>query len=278
MNRPVDASQKITLRNDLGYEVDVHPYGATVTSWRLAPHDDVLFLSSRVEFKEGKAIRGGIPLVFPQFGPGVLPSHGFARVMDWQVQSNCTLDNGAAELCLGLSIEKPWSEKWPHPVRLAYTVTLGSSLKTAFAVTNMASVEILFQEALHTYFRVSDIEAVEIPGFAGLSYLDNLNGRAMSTENRDVITIGAEIDRIYQAAPSRIEIRDRGRGRTIEVVAKGLHDAVVWNPWIEKSKSLTDLGAEDFKKFVCVESANIVPPVTVAPGATHQVFQEISCR
>lgn len=268
----------LSLQTGNGHRAEVCLHGATVTGWSTPDFGELLFMSSQAVFEEKKAIRGGIPLIFPQFGPtGPLPSHGFARVARWTRIDSRTSDTESA-VTLELRDTGATRAIWNHSFRATYEVALTDSLTTRFQVSNTDTAPLTFTLALHTYFRVSDISAVSITGLGGLTYLDNTQNRAAGTEPRLQVTIADEIDRVYVDAPDTIELHDRTRELGIVITKTNLRDAVVWNPWIEKSKGLPDLGNDDYKHFVCVETGTIATPVTVAAGETFDCSQTLSCR
>ena len=263
------------LRHDSGSTLEVYPYGAHITSFRSAVHGEILYLSPTAEFRTGKAIRGGVPLIFPQFGPGPLPSHGFARNSFWDVISSGVLPSGELWLTLGLQSDAETKKIWPFEFACEFEIRLSAALSTSLRVENTGKESFSFQCALHTYFTVSDISNVKVKDLSGLTYLDNTKQRAPATESRSEIPFEGEIDRIYLRTPAQLTIEDSGLQRKILIRKQGLSDAVVWNPWIEKGKSFKDLEPDGYKKFVCVETGAIEPPTTLAPGERFEGLQEI---
>jgi glucose-6-phosphate 1-epimerase len=144
-------------------------------------------------------------------------------------------------------------------------VTLGESLAIRLAVVNRDEKPLSFQVALHTYFRVADIRRVGVLGLQGVELSDSLRQGAREKESREVIAFDRETDRIYRAAPGKLAIRDGAGARVIRLEKSGLADAVVWNPWIEKSRRMEDFGDEEYQTMVCVETGNISEPVKLDP-------------
>ena len=102
----------------------IYHYGATVTSWVVEGQEN-LFISSKAVLDGSKAIRGGIPVCFPQFGPWEAgPQHGFARSSDkWVVRAGPEVDakTGDAKVTFALT---EGVESWPNKFEFLYTVTL----------------------------------------------------------------------------------------------------------------------------------------------------------
>lgn len=255
---------------------EIYLHGASATSWRSADGAERLFLSERAIFAPLKPIRGGIPLVFPQFGPGALPSHGFARDRPWRVVASAS--NGQQR---SVTFELVTSGEtriiWPFEFRSRLTFSLGSKLSVELVIENLDSKPISFQWAFHTYFLVSDIATTTVRGFEGLTYLDNLANKRASIDARTTASIAEEVDRIYCRAPDKIDIFDRG-AELVSIEKHGLPDAVLWNPWIEKSKRIADLSAEDFRRFVCVECGVIEKPQVLSPGSGFTASMVLASR
>jgi D-hexose-6-phosphate mutarotase len=129
-------------------------------------------------------------------------------------------------------------------------------------------------QALHTYFRVGDIGAVQIEGLDGCDYVDKVNGGAVR-QQRGIVTIDGELDRIYTGCSGDIEIIDRSMRRRVRVSKQGSDSYVVWNPWVDKAAALGDMGENGYCSMVCVETTNAGEDiVTLAPGDTHRLLTE----
>lgn len=271
---------KLCVREAGGHELEIYLHGATVTSWHGPEVGELLFASAQALFLPGKAIRGGIPLVFPQFaGDGPLPSHGIARTAAWQFVRAEELPTKETRVILGLHSTPESRAIWDHEFALEYEIRLGRDLQTILRVANPDSTQSLeFQNAFHTYFAVSEIGAVTVSGLGGLDYLDNMKRRERGHDARGSVTIDGEVDRVYLAAPDTIEIYDRAAERTLTLTKQGMSDAVLWNPWIAKSQSLTDLGDDEYRRFVCLEFGNISERVAIAPLGSAVMSQRMSYR
>jgi glucose-6-phosphate 1-epimerase len=240
-------------------------------------------------FKPPKAIRGGIPICFPQFSDlGPLDTqHGFARNERWDIVAQ-TSDS----VTMRLASTPASLAKWPHAFEATYAVALEADggLATTFEVKNLGAEPMRFTTALHTYFRVSSVAGAKVTGLRGVKYLDQLDGSKSGltdkdglvgwerkTEEAEAVTFEREVDRVYLGVPSRgVAIVDAARGAEVTLATENLPDAVVWNPWIDKSKATGDLGDEDYKAFVCVEAAAVERPAEVKPGETWRCKQVLA--
>jgi len=241
----------------------IHKFGATITSWKVKGQE-LIFVSPKAIFDGKKAIRGGVPICWPSFGPwSEGPQHGFARVSQWQVKEG-SLTNSSVTLVLDSS------ESWSQKFQLLYTVTLGDSnldIKLE-AVNKNTEGDFQFTTALHTYFNVPHVENVSIDGLKGLSYVDKtLEGIPTVTEERESVKLAGWTDRVYLSTPDTLTLNNVSpSGGKIKFSKTNLPDAVVWNPWDEKAGGMGDLGAENWPGFICVEAGQCVTPVNLAPG------------
>jgi glucose-6-phosphate 1-epimerase len=195
-------------------EATIYLHGAHVTEWRPRGQRPVLFTSSRSLFEPGKAIRGGVPIVFPWFGPRsdgqAGPLHGYARITEWTLESTEQRPDGAVELRLGMAVES---------LRLTYRVTVGESLELELTVRNDSESEFRFEEALHTYFAVGDIRQVSITGLEGTTCVDKTDGFARRI-SPGAIRFGKETDQVHLNTAATCEIHDAAWDRVV-VVEKG---------------------------------------------------------
>ncbi|MEI7844645.1 MAG: D-hexose-6-phosphate mutarotase [Chloroflexota bacterium] len=270
-NVGVYPEQTIQIKSPIGGVVEISPYGAHVLSWMTPDGDQRMFLSPRAEFRMGAAIRGGVPVIFPQFsGMGPLPKHGFARTKIWEV------DRLTPESVVFSLSETPESmQVWPYRFLAEYSIRLlDTSLEMAISVTNRDSLPISFTIALHTYLRVDHVSQVLINGLQGLTYKESANLNKEFSDGAAYIAFTGEVDRIYLDIPGTIQLIDGARNLRIQ--ASGFSDAVIWNPGAEKCASLGDLRPDGYKQFVCVESASIGNPVNLLPGETWQGVQTLS--
>ncbi|XP_074264952.1 putative glucose-6-phosphate 1-epimerase isoform X1 [Silene latifolia] len=265
--------EQVILKNSRGAKVRISLYGGQVLSWTNEQGEELLFMSSKAIFKPPSAIRGGIPICFPQFGSrGMLEQHGFARNRMWVIDDNPTSprankSNGQASTDLVL---KPTAEditSWPSKfeIRLRVTLTEEGNLILRSRVKNTNGKPLSFSIAFRTYFAISDISEVRVEGLETLDYLDSLKERERFTEQGDALTFESEIDRVYLSS-SDVALFDHGSKKTFQIRKQGLPDVAVWNPWDKKAKAISDLGDDEYKEMLCVDGAVIEKPITLKPG------------
>jgi len=235
---------------------DIYLFGGVVTSYI---KDDVEYIAVRPDAKTdgSKPISGGLSHCWPQFGPGEIQQHGFARNVNWSVESQ---SDTSVELSL---VPNDYTkEMWDKEFKCTFTVTLeDDQLSTKMNVDNVSEEDSFdFQAALHSYFTVSSLENLEISGsFKGKEFLNKMVGDEgeMQTEERDAITIGEEYDRVYKGVNDPV-LNDKGTGKALAVVnTAGWEDTVLWNPFGDEGMG--------FNNFVCVESVKF-DSVTLAAG------------
>ena len=261
---------KITLTSPDRAHVEVFEYGAHVVSWKasskLASGDERLYLSPRSALDGSAAIRGGVPIIFPQFSTeGPLPRHGFARTTAWEV-SDLREDSESALVDVHLLDTAATRAMWNQPFFARFQVKVGGkALEMGLSVTNRNDEPMAFTCALHTYIRVNDIRQTEVEGLRGLRYRISGGDKGDVREDNDaVLRVQAEVDRIYLNAPDVLTVREPNR--ITEVRKQGFGDCVVWNPWAEKCAQLKDMPAEGYLNMICIEAAQIGTPVQLAAG------------
>lgn len=262
-----DGMDRIVLAHPSGARAELCRHGAHVTSWKNACGEELLFLSRKSWFEPGRPIRGGIPIVFPQFcDDGPLPKHGFARTSEWALVDGGTTPAGEVFATLRLEANAETLALWPFRFTLEYSVLLSDRLVVRLAAANTDDRSFQFQAAFHTYFRVGDIRRTDVVGLHGLEFSDSLRAGARGRESRERVAFAGETDRIYIGAPDALAIHDGVLGRTFSIAKHGLADVVVWNPWRDKARRMEDFGDDEYQSMVCVETGNIVAPVTLAPA------------
>ncbi|KAL8136384.1 hypothetical protein V2J09_002385 [Rumex salicifolius] len=279
----VNNLEKVVLKEARGSSVEVYLYGAHVTSWKNDHGEELLFVSNKAIFKPPKAIRGGIPICFPQFGGhGSLEQHGFARNRLWSVDQDPPPipTNSSAFVDLILKPSDEDIKIWHHSFEFRLRITLGPGgdlmMTSRIRNTNSDGKPFSFTFAYHTYFSVSDISEVRVEGLETLDYFDNLQNKERFTEQGDAITFESELDKIYLSTPTKIAILDHERKRTFVLRKDGLPDAVVWNPWDKKAKAMADFGDDEYKHMLCVEAAAIEKPITLKAGEEWRGRLEVS--
>ncbi|KAK4746694.1 hypothetical protein SAY87_025731 [Trapa incisa] len=276
-----DRFPRISLTEPSGSSAEVLLHGGQVISWKNERREELLFVSSKAVRKPPKAIRGGIPVCFPQFGSfGSLEQHGFARNRVWSLDSDPSplppTDNQSSVDLILKSTEEDM-KTWPRSFELRLRVSLSSGKLTLIPrVRNTDTKPFSFTFALSNYLCVSDISEVRLEGLETIDYFDNLMQRERFTEQADAITFDGEIDRVYLSTPSKIAIIDHEKKRTFVLRKDGMPDAAVWNPWDKKAKSLPDLADEEYKNMLCVDSAAVETPIALKPFEEWRGRQEIS--
>jgi glucose-6-phosphate 1-epimerase len=253
---------------------EIYLHGAQVTSWQPAGAEEVIFLSEESQWKEGKAIRGGIPICFPWFRGKAddpkAPSHGFVRTKAWELDSvESSGDNTVVSLSTASDeATRAW---WPHDFRLMHRVTIGAELSQELVVSNSGTTPFRFEEALHTYYRVSAADSIRIRGLDGVAYLDNTDDNREKQQEGDIL-FTAPTDRAYINTTHAVEIVDPGLHRRIRLTKQNSRTTVVWNPWSTGAYSLADLGDEEWRTMACAEASNIRDfAVDLAPGQEHSM-------
>lgn len=222
-------------------------HGAQVLEWQPTGQEPVIYLSPAAVFREGKAIRGGIPICWPWFNAHPSdpekPSHGFARTRFWNLES-VRENDGFVTVRFSMN-EGPWAA--------FLTIKMGKELDISLESKNLGDEPIPISGALHSYLKVGDIDRVRIDHLNGAEYLDTVGTPTKRTQQGAVVIEG-EVDRIY-ASRERLEVVDESMRRTIVIRKEGSPSTVVWNPWIEKAAALDDLPDDGYKDFICVETA-----------------------
>ena len=260
------------VRNSHG-EATVALHGGHIMSFQ--PHDQVpvLWLSSKGQFKTGKAIRGGVPVCWPWFADHPSdpdkPAHGFVRTAIWSVIESEKLADASTRLKLFISESEETIKLWPHRFQLEIDFMVSDVLRIKLISTNTDNKPFKCGGALHSYFNISSISNIMIKGLEGCPYLDKVDqGRRKVQE--DSISFNGETDRIYLGTAADCIIEDSGMHRRIRISKNGSRSTVVWNPWIDKAGKMMDFGDDEFKGMVCVETANAdTDVITLAPGDTH---------
>ena len=252
----------------------ISPYGGQVLSYQpKGQTEDVLFLSDKAVYQQGKAIRGGIPVCWPWFGDDASgygrPAHGFARNIPWDVLATTNNPDGSTSVKLGLTSTDESLAIWPNQFELTLDVTVGEQLTLALTTKNTDSKDLTITQALHTYLKVGDIEHVSVVGMDEVNYLDKLSGYDEKVQSGDV-KFDKEIDRVYQNVPNTTVLIDKVLNRTITINSQASNSTVIWNPWQETCAAFSDLDADGYKHFLCIENANVFDDkVIITAGESH---------
>ena len=257
---------------------ELYLQGAHLTQWQPAGQQPVLFLSERSFFTPGKAIRGGIPIIFPWFGARTAtpdnprtdgPSHGFARTAEWTL-AFAALAGDDLHLTLTLGPSDASRSLGYDQFALVYEITLGAELHLQLTVNNQGSKPLHFEEALHTYFSIGDAQQVSIIGLSDTEYLDKTDHFKKKHQTDPLLKLTGETDRPYLSTTVPVNIDDPVLKRRITVDKANSQTTVVWNPWSTLTATLPDMSSDCWLTMVCVETANVGPnAITLASGEHH---------
>lgn len=273
----------ISLQSPDGARAQLSRHGGHLLSWQPAGAAEQLYLSPQSEFAPGKAIRGGVPVIFPQFsdrGPG--PRHGFARTALWELVSQEQGKDDALAV-LRLADHEATRAHWPHAFELELSVRVsGHTVDIELACENTGDMPLSFTAALHTYLRVNDLDATSLDGLSGLRYWDSVLQRE-ERQRVELLLPGEggvlDLDRIYFGAKQALTLTEQslsGKTRRVAIHQQGFEDVVVWNPGPQRCAKLTDMPADGWRQMLCVEAAVVGRPVELPPGETWVGRQSLS--
>ena len=261
-------------------EGELYLQGAHVAQWAPRGQRPVLFLSSRSLFAPGKAIRGGVPVIFPWFGPRgdgkPGPAHGFARAIEWALEGTRLRNDGEVEITLVLAPDDATRSYGYDAFHLRLRVTFGSELEMELETRNDAETPLTYEEALHTYFAIGDIHQASVAGLEGTTYIDKTAAFKRKSLGNESVCIAGETDQVHLSTKGTCVVHDPAWNRRIIVAKSGSESTVVWNPWIEKTKGMSDMAPDGWKKMICVETANVADnAVHLPPGASQSLTASI---
>ncbi len=260
------------LQSRDGANATVLLHGAQLVSWCPVGTGEQLYLSPNAVFDGRSAIRGGVPVIFPQFDRnGDLPRHGFARTSSWRPLSLEQSEQHALAV-LRLVDDDASFAIWPHRFVAELSVHIGGSrIDIELAIEHRDSDQagstffepLRFTTALHTYLRVGDAAATRIDGLRRLRYFDKVRGTEQIDTASQLLAVG-ELDRVYFDVARPLKLRDGER--MVDISSHGFPDVVVWNPGPQRAAMLDDLPDEGWRDMFCVEAAAIGAPIVVQPG------------
>jgi glucose-6-phosphate 1-epimerase len=263
---------------------ELYLQGAHLTQWQPTGQQPVLFLSDRSFYTPGKAIRGGIPIIFPWFGartatPGNPrtdgPSHGFARTAEWTL-AFAALAGDDLHLTLTLGPNDASHALGYDRFHLAYRLTLGAELRLQLTVANQADTPLHFEEAFHSYFSVGDAQQISIIGLSDTDYLDKTDNFKKKHQSDPLLKLTGETDRPYLNTTVPVNIDDPIYNRRITIDKSNSNTTVVWNPWSTLTAKLPDMAPDGWRTMTCIETANAGPnAITLAPGEHHTMATHI---
>lgn len=262
---------RITLPH--GDSVRVSDFGAQVLSWN-ARGQERMFLSDRAVLDGTAAIRGGVPVCFPQFNQrGPLPKHGLARRTTWD-WLGAEVQGHAVTARWQWAATAPLHPDFPHALQAELAVTLSpDTLQITLSATNTGSTALAFTGALHTYLAVQGADIAALHGLDGAACWDAAHHFAPQVQ-AGAVALGAEVDRVYARPAQPLELRDAAGTLRIHQDA-AWPETVVWNPGPALCATLTDLQGADWMRMLCVEAAAINQPVALHPGQRWQAAQTL---
>ncbi|MFI8416934.1 D-hexose-6-phosphate mutarotase [Serratia sp. NPDC078593] len=245
--------------------------GAHLIAWQPSGEQPVVWLSNNTPFEPGKAIRGGVPICWPWFGPVGKPSHGFARNQPWQLTAHDEDDNGVI-LTFTLQDNEQTRELWPHEFTLIARFKLGKECEVELESHGNYQAT----AALHTYFHIGDIDTVKVSGL-GEPYLDKVADGTEANQHGDVTFVG-QTDRVYTQPEPFSLIKDPTLQRTIEVHHHHMSDVIAWNPGEVLSCNMADMPNNGYKTMVCVETGRINKPLVTCDAQPARLAMTLRCR
>lgn len=265
------ACTQITLPN--GDCVRVSDLGAQVLSWQVRGQER-LFLSESAVLDGSAAIRGGVPVCFPQFNQrGPLPKHGLVRRSAWQWRS-AQAQGDAITARWQWDAAVPWHADFAHGVRAELAVTVSpDTLTVQLSATNTGGTAFAFTGALHTYLAIQGADVAALNGLEGAAFWNAAKAFSPAVQSGSVV-LGEEVDRVYARPLQALELRDAAGSLRISQDA-AWPDTVVWNPGAELCASLPDMQAGDWMRMLCVEAAAINQPVALHPGQRWHAAQTL---
>ena len=261
-------------------EAEIYLQGAHVARWKPCGQRPVLFLSSKSLFTPGKAIRGGVPVIFPWFGPRGEgkpgPAHGFARISEWSLEGTKLRNDGDVEITLVLGPNDPARAYGYAEFALRFCVTVGANLQMELEVHNNGKEPFLCEEALHTYFAVGDVRQTSVSGLEGTLYIDKTDGFKRKQLGSEAVRIAKETDQVHLNTNATCVIHDPAWNRRLIVEKSGSETTVTWNPWIDKAKGMSDMAPDEWREMICVETANAADnALSLPPGGSHKLTASI---
>ena len=256
----------VTIRAADGAQATVTLYGGHLVAWQTSDGQERLFCSRDSALDGSRAIRGGVPVIFPQFGArGTGMRHGFARVATWQLESTGDADGAAwAQFILPhTDLPDAIATTWPWAFTLRLRVAVqGLSLELQLSVHNTGEQAFPFSAALHSYFAIDQLGEARIGGLQRVRYSDETPQDALQAE--ELLQFADKLDRIYYQLPGALTLQSGSH--TLRLEQQGFTDAVVWNPGAQDAAALPDLADDEYQRFICIEPA-LIQPDTLAAGA-----------
>ncbi len=246
--------------------------GAHLLSFSAKDGSPLLWVSPNCNFTPGVALRGGVPVCLPWFGPNIdpkKPKHGFARNSDWQLSDATLLANGNAELTFTFNSQA--NELFGFNFSAQLVMTLGAAIKLELTISNTDNKAFDCSWVLHSYHPVSSLADVRVIGLAEKTYLDNLEKHAAKTQHGDV-SFPAEVDRVFPGVENDLEITG---APNILIHHHNCPSVVVWNPGANAA-NIADIGTGNERNYICVERGAVLSEKwDLLAGETKSAWVEI---
>lgn len=257
--------QALRLNGPGGASAVISLLGGQLLSWMTPDGRERLYLSEKAVFDGSQAIRGGVPVCFPQFANlGELPKHGLVRTRMWSLDTQRCGDDYAL-VTLSLRDDADSRVLWPFTFALELTVMLEADrIDLELCVQNTGATAFAFTAALHGYLRCVQVEDVSIEGLYGHDYRDATRNNAVVRDTGTELTVDREIDRVYRAVKRPQWLR--AGNLSLGIQQQGFTDVVIWNPWAEKCAALADMPESDWRHMLCIEAAVADTPVELTAG------------
>ncbi|GLS91642.1 D-hexose-6-phosphate mutarotase [Psychromonas marina] len=233
-------------------------HGGHLIHFQKTGQQPIIWLSKSAIFDKNKAIRGGVPICWPWFGPAGpelgegLPAHGFARTSKWALDNVQESVEGVI-IDLKLNSNNETLKLWPYEFELTLQITLNEQLKLELITENKSDLPLTYRSALHTYLNISAPEAIHLSGL-NKQFYNSLNNKCLETGDTTLL-IDQAIDSIYKKANTEIMLKDQQFQQTLTIVNTGNDSEVVWSPWVEGAAAFADMPDNGYQTMLCIESA-----------------------
>ena len=268
----IDKVTQFSIQHSDGASLRAVDHGGQLVSWITRDGCERLFTSSLAQYGDRHAIRGGVPVIFPQFADrGSLPKHGLARQAQWQ-----PLPRGHDNALSFVLRDTEWTHSiWPQAFQLDLTATLHrDALHLQLSIHNTGTVAWAFTAALHTYLRVADIASVRLRGLESSAYTDSTASGRWVPASHAPLRFTGEVDRVYGGADQPLTLEDPIP--RLRIAQSGFTDVVVWNPGSERAQALRDLEPRGERHLLCVEAAVVQQPIVLDAGGRWHGTQTLT--
>ncbi len=263
-------------------EASIYLQGAHLTRWTPHRQNPVLYLSPQTALSPGKPIRGGIPVLFPWFGPRwnaeaydaahgtQSPMHGFARTSLWTVDRVHLDPTGEVHVALSLAPSDLSRSLGYGHFHAAIEFRVGRTLQVLLTVRNTGQEAMEFEEGLHSYFAVEDVPAARLDGLRGSTYIDKRDNGTRKVQRETSFAFTRDADQVHVHTADPLVLHDPAGQRSIHIAKEGSQTTVIWNPWSVLSPNFPDLPPDGWQHFICVETVNAADDrITLPSGAIH---------